>query len=125
MDHLKKEARKGAAVGGVCYSIEGDNQFSVWYVARKPAPPETGGGPLLFWGLDLVDEVLWLVDGDPTEVSADVRTGADSGADETLMLSFSTGDPIPMDQMTKAFPIALIPIRAYAEKMLTPAKTEV
>lgn len=64
----------------------------------------------------------------PAEALADQRaTATDSLAQSfaALMLSFSAGDPIPMDQMTKAFPIALIPIRAYAEKMLTPAKTEV
>ena len=66
------------------------------------ATPETGGGPLLFVGSHLVDEVLWLLGDDPTEVMADVRTRADTGADETtaFQIAFAhgvtaqcTGDP--------------------------------
>jgi predicted dehydrogenase len=58
-----------------------------------PATPETGGGPLLFVGSHLVDEVLWLVGDDPTEVTADVRTRADTGADETaaFQIAFAHG----------------------------------
>ena len=57
------------------------------------ATPETGGGPLLFVGSHLVDEVLWLLGDDPTEVVADVRTRADTGADETtaFQIAFAHG----------------------------------
>ena len=57
------------------------------------ATPETGGGPLLYVGSHLVDEVLWLLGDDPTEVFADVRTRADTGADETtaFQIAFAHG----------------------------------
>jgi predicted dehydrogenase len=40
-----------------------------------------------------VDEVLWLLGDDPTEVFADVRTRADTGADETtaFQIAFAHG----------------------------------
>lgn len=58
-----------------------------------PASPEMGGGPLLYVGSHLVDEVLWLVGDDPTEVFADVRTRADTGVDETsaFQIAFAHG----------------------------------
>ena len=57
------------------------------------ATPATGGGPLLYVGSHLVDEVLWLLGDDPTEVVADLRTRADTGADETtaFQIAFAHG----------------------------------
>jgi NADH dehydrogenase len=60
----------------------------------------------------------------PEEALADQRATATDSLSQSfaaLMLSFSAGDPIPMAQMAKTFPIALIPVQAYAEKMLAPA----
>ena len=48
-----------------------------------PASPETGGGPLLYVGSHLVDEILWYMADDPVEVYADIRYRADTRADET------------------------------------------
>ena len=57
------------------------------------AQPECGGGPLLYVGSHLVDQVLWLLDDDPIEVSADVRTRLDTGAEETaaFQIEFARG----------------------------------
>jgi predicted dehydrogenase len=55
--------------------------------------PETGGGPLLFLGSHLVDSILWFVDDDLVDVTADVRRRTDTGADETsaFQLRFAQG----------------------------------
>ena len=45
--------------------------------------PETGGGPLLFLGSHLVDSILWFVNDDLIDITADVRRRTDTGADET------------------------------------------
>lgn len=57
------------------------------------ASPLTGGGPLLYVGSHLVDELLWLVDDSPTAVTAHIRYRADTGAEETatFQLRFAHG----------------------------------
>ncbi len=45
--------------------------------------PAAGGGPLLFVGTHLVDQVLWYLQDDPTEVYASTRFRSDTQADET------------------------------------------
>lgn len=45
--------------------------------------PETGGGPLLYVGSHLVDQILWYLGDNPVEVSAHIRYRADTRADET------------------------------------------
>lgn len=47
------------------------------------AHPETGGGPMLFVGSHLVDQILWYLDDEPVEVSAHIRYRADTHTDET------------------------------------------
>ena len=55
--------------------------------------PETGGGPLLYVGSHLIDQVLWYLNDDPIEVSANIRYRADTKADETttFKLRFAKG----------------------------------
>jgi predicted dehydrogenase len=57
------------------------------------ASPETGGGPMLYIGSHLVDQILWYLGDDPVEVSADIRYRADTRADETttFQIKFSRG----------------------------------
>ena len=57
------------------------------------ASPETGGGPLLYVGSHLVDEILWLLDDEPAEVTATARYRADTHADETttFQIQFAHG----------------------------------
>lgn len=57
------------------------------------ASPATGGGPLLFVGSHLIDEVLWLVNDKPCEVSARVRYRSDTKSDETanFAIHFANG----------------------------------
>jgi predicted dehydrogenase len=43
----------------------------------------TGGGPMLYIGSHLVDQILWYMNDDPAEVYASIRYRADTGADET------------------------------------------
>jgi len=45
--------------------------------------PEMGGGPLLYVGSHLVDQILWYLGDYPVEVSANIRYRADTRADET------------------------------------------
>jgi predicted dehydrogenase len=47
------------------------------------ASPDTGGGPLLYVGSHLVDQILWYLGDDPVEVYAHIRYRADTRADET------------------------------------------
>lgn len=47
------------------------------------ANPETGGGPLLYVGSHLIDQILWSVDDEPVEVYAQVHYRADTRADRT------------------------------------------
>jgi predicted dehydrogenase len=55
--------------------------------------PETGGGPLLYVGSHLVDQILWYLDDDPVEVYAQVRYRPDTRADETttFQMRFAKG----------------------------------
>lgn len=46
------------------------------------ATPETGGGPLMYVGSHLVDEILWCVNDRPVEVIAQVRYRPDTRAEE-------------------------------------------
>jgi predicted dehydrogenase len=57
------------------------------------ASPETGGGPLLFMGSHLVDQVLWYMQDDPVEVVANVRYRPDTRADEdsAFQIRFARG----------------------------------
>lgn len=47
------------------------------------ASPQTGGGPLLYVGSHLVDEMLWLLGDIPVEAAATIRYRADTHADDT------------------------------------------
>jgi predicted dehydrogenase len=55
--------------------------------------PETGGGPLLYVGSHLVDQILWYLGDEPVEVSAQIRYRADTRADETttFQMRFAKG----------------------------------
>jgi len=55
--------------------------------------PETGGGPLLYVGSHLVDQILWYLGDDPVEVSANIRYRDDTRADETttFQMRFAKG----------------------------------
>ncbi|MSP12374.1 MAG: Gfo/Idh/MocA family oxidoreductase [Chloroflexi bacterium] len=57
------------------------------------ASPETGGGPLLYIGSHLVDQILWYVGDDPIAVYANVRYRADTRAEETatFQVQFARG----------------------------------
>ena len=57
------------------------------------ANPEMGGGPLLYVGSHLIDQILWYLNDDPVEVSANIRYRADTRADEitTFQLRFAKG----------------------------------
>lgn len=47
------------------------------------ASPATGGGPLLYVGSHLVDEMLWTMNDTPVEVTARIRYRTDTQADES------------------------------------------
>lgn len=55
--------------------------------------PETGGGPLLYLGSHLIDQVLWYLQDDPVEVFASVQYRHDTQADETsaFQIGFARG----------------------------------
>jgi len=55
--------------------------------------PETGGGPLLYVGSHLVDQVMWYLQDDPVEVYASTRFRSDTRADETsaFQVKFANG----------------------------------
>lgn len=57
------------------------------------ARPERGGGPLLYIGSHLVDQILWYLGDDPVDVYAQIRYRADTGADETttFQMRFAKG----------------------------------
>lgn len=57
------------------------------------ASPEKGGGPLLYVGSHLVDQILWYLADDPVDVSAHIRYRADTRADETttFQIRFAKG----------------------------------
>jgi len=54
---------------------------------------DTGGGPMLYVGSHLVDQILWTMGDDPVEVFADIRYRADTRADETttFQIQFARG----------------------------------
>jgi predicted dehydrogenase len=53
----------------------------------------TGGGPMLYVGSHLVDEILWYLGDTPVEVYANIRYRADTQADETttFQIKFARG----------------------------------
>lgn len=55
------------------------------------ADPACGGGPLLYLGSHLVDQILWYVADEPVEVFADVRYRSDTGADESSVFQIRFG----------------------------------
>jgi UDP-N-acetyl-2-amino-2-deoxyglucuronate dehydrogenase len=57
------------------------------------ASPATGGGPMLYVGSHLVDEILWYLGEDPVEIYADIRYRVDTQADETttFQIKFASG----------------------------------
>lgn len=86
-----RELLDAGAVGEV-YSIvgciSGPPLLEGW-----PARPETGGGPLLFVGSHLIDQILWFLGDHPAEISASIRYRADTNADETttFQMRFARG----------------------------------
>lgn len=54
---------------------------------------DTGGGPMLYVGSHLVDQILWYIGDDPVEAFADIRYRADTRADETttFQIQFARG----------------------------------
>lgn len=57
------------------------------------AKPETGGGPLLYVGVHVIDQMLWYAGADAVEVFAHVSRRTDTGADETsaFQIRFANG----------------------------------
>ena len=57
------------------------------------ASPATGGGPLLYVGSHLVDEILWYMNDVPVEVAAHVHYRTDTQADDiaTFTIRFAKG----------------------------------
>lgn len=57
------------------------------------ASPTTGGGPLLYVGSHLVDEILWTMNDEPVEVAAQLHYRADTQADDVaaFTLHFAKG----------------------------------
>ena len=68
--------------------------FLIWPMSKGwTAVPETGGGPLLFVGSHLVDEILWCVGDSPVEVMAHATYRGDTRAEElaTFQIRFERG----------------------------------
>lgn len=83
------ELLRGAAIGEV-HTVSGG--IGVGPLASGwIASPTTGGGPLLYVGSHLVDELLWLLDDKPVEVEATIRYRADTRADETTTFQLQMG----------------------------------
>jgi predicted dehydrogenase len=55
------------------------------------ARPETGGGPMLYVGSHLVDQMLWYLGDDAVEVDATIRCRADTRAEETTTFQIRFG----------------------------------
>jgi predicted dehydrogenase len=57
------------------------------------AHPATGGGPLLYVGSHLIDQILWYAADEPVEVFADIRYRADTGAEQVaaFQIAFARG----------------------------------
>jgi predicted dehydrogenase len=86
-----RELLDAGAVGEI-HTIVGNislGPLSEGWISR----PETGGGPLLYVGSHLVDQILWYLGDDPVEVSAHIRYRADTRADETttFQMRFANG----------------------------------
>ena len=86
-----RELLDAGAVGEI-YSIAGSISLGPMSDGWA-ANPETGGGPLLYIGSHLVDQILWYLGDDPVEVSALIRYRTDTRADETttFQLRFARG----------------------------------
>lgn len=67
--------------------------------------PETGGGPLLYVGTHLVDQVMWYLQDDPVEVYASSRFRSDTRADETstFEVKFAKGTTAQLMSTQTAF----------------------
>jgi predicted dehydrogenase len=76
-----RELLQAGAVGEI-HTITGSMSLGPMSEGWK-ASPDRGGGPLLFVGSHLVDQILWYLGDDPVEVYADIRYRADTRADET------------------------------------------
>jgi predicted dehydrogenase len=86
-----RELLDAGAVGEI-HSLVGSislSPMSEGWISR----PETGGGPLLYVGSHLVDQILWYLNDDPIEVSAHIRYRPDTKADEitTFQMRFAKG----------------------------------
>lgn len=57
------------------------------------AAPDTGGGPLLFFGSHLIDQIVWYMNDAPVEVFAHMTHRADTKADDvtSLQIVFARG----------------------------------
>ena len=82
---------QAGAVGEI-YAIQGSigvNPLNRGWLAS----PATGGGPLLYVGSHLVDEILWCMNDEPVDVVAHIRYRTDTQADEstTFTMRFAKG----------------------------------
>lgn len=82
---------QAGAVGEI-YAIQGSigvNPLNKGWLAS----PATGGGPLLYVGSHLVDEILWYMNDEPVAVWSHVRYRTDTQADETaaFQIRFARG----------------------------------
>ena len=86
-----RELLQAGAVGEI-HTITGSMSLGPMSEGWK-ASPDTGGGPLLFVGSHLVDQILWYLGDDPVEVFAHIRYRADTRADETttFQIRFARG----------------------------------
>lgn len=75
------ELLRAGAIGAVhtAFGAIGVGPLSSGWIAA----PATGGGPLLYVGSHLVDELLWLMGDTPVEVAATIRYRTDTHADDT------------------------------------------
>jgi myo-inositol 2-dehydrogenase/D-chiro-inositol 1-dehydrogenase len=57
------------------------------------ASPNTGGGPMLYVGSHMIDQILWYLGDDPVEAYAHIRYRTDTGADEStaFQIRFARG----------------------------------
>lgn len=67
------------------------------------AVPEKGGGPLLYVGCHLIDQMLWYLGDEPSAVTADVRYRADTRAEETAAFQIAfAGGTLAQGMVTQA-----------------------
>ena len=85
------ELLQAGAVGEI-HTVTGSMSLGPMSEGWK-ASPDTGGGPLLFVGSHLVDQILWYLGDDPAEVYGRIRYRADTRADETttFQIRFARG----------------------------------